>query len=139
MKLFEGYLIIIQLSSSREVIKAVKVRSRSIKNQKCIKPTRYSSPTVAGLPQQAKHMAWVTVDFPVPFGPRITFNRGPGNTSQSSNVRKLCIRTLRTEPLRYPFFLSSPTSPFPLRYSAVKSSLSGILSYSSKTNFKTTP
>ena len=87
------------------------------------------SPTVAGLPQQARHIAWVTVDFPVPLGPRMTFKRGPGKTSQSSNVKKLCIRTLRTEPLRYPFFLSCPTLPLPLRYSADKSSLSGIFTH----------
>ena len=82
--------------------------------------------TVAGLPQQAKQIACVTEDFPVPLGPRITFNRGPGNTSQSSNVKKLCILTLKTEPLRYPFFFSSPTSPLPSRYSAVISPLSVI-------------
>ena len=51
----------------------------------------------------------------------MTFRRGPGKTSQSSNVRKLCILTRSTEPFRNPFFFSKWISPFPLRYSAVAS------------------
>lgn len=81
-------------------------------------------PTVAGLPQHARQIAWVTVDFPVPFGPRITFKRGPGNTSQSSKVRKLCILTLKTEPFPYPFFFRRATFPLPEEYSAGISLLS---------------
>lgn len=43
-------------------------------------------PSTVGLPVMPKHIAHTIVDFPVPFGPIITFKFGPGENSSESYV-----------------------------------------------------
>lgn len=46
-------------------------------------------PRTIGFPVMPKQMAQTTVDFPVPFGPMMTFKLGPGRNSNESYVLNL--------------------------------------------------
>mmetsp|Transcript_21036 Transcript_21036/g.67786 ORF Transcript_21036/g.67786 Transcript_21036/m.67786 type:complete len:241 (+) Transcript_21036:2862-3584(+) len=58
-------------------------------------------PRIRGDAPSARAIAHTILDLPVPFGPMITFSRGPGENSTSSYVKKLCITTLRIIPVLY--------------------------------------
>lgn len=52
-------------------------------------------PKTAGFPVIPRHIAQTIVDFPVPFGPMITFRFGPGRNSSESYVLCEIIQTIR--------------------------------------------
>jgi hypothetical protein len=81
-----------------------KKRISETNTTKQMKKKQRNIPTSPVDPQQAKHMACVKADLPVPFGPNTIFNRGPVKNSHSSNVRKFLTLTLTIDPTLNPRF-----------------------------------
>ena len=61
-------------------------------------PTPSPRSRALALDPSPRAMAHKIVDLPLPLGPTTTFNLGPGRTSASAYVRKLCMRMRRIEP-----------------------------------------